>query len=114
MNKTPTFSNGKSMTPEQAHEIWQAVKDNMNGVKRRPANASHEYWMVENTSWGGVNTWFPASKNRYEDYRFDTKEDALAFIKQARQANPEFDYRVVLVKSVREYTYVESEIERLE
>ena len=111
---TTSCSKAKSLTPEQAREIWQAVQDNMNGVKHRPDRREFSYWMVENTSWGGVNHWFPARKNCYEEYRFDDMQEAMDFIARARKLNPEFDYRAVLVKSVREYTYVESEIERCE
>ena len=48
---TTSCSKAKSLTPEQAREIWQAVQDNMNGVKHRPDRREFSYWMVENTSW---------------------------------------------------------------
>ena len=95
----------KEITPEIARQFLERFhcKETL-----RPASKSWSYYEVERTSWGGPNSWFSCGPNKFDNYKFDTRAEAIRYINDRRSEklhDRDTRYRIVKVEKRCEYEY---------
>jgi len=56
-----------------------------------------EYYTVENTGWSGGVSWFPSKRNQCDEWRFDTRDEAMEYIRTHRWDDDSVMWRMTFV-----------------